>query len=378
MCIQGWSTGLTFTYSSPANYAQGLAAVGNLGGSVELFNSWVNWHKSGTLFVPLPPGDYSGGGCLRGVHDPTGVCIPFTQEVGPGEPAPPTTCTTVALGLAAPTFQRRPWVSGMAVTMNGDCPGYWLASPIGTVNSVGGAALLGGEDVGGGGFGGVSSPINGTVVGIARTPDSQGYWLAASDGGVFTFGPGLLSTGDAAFYGSMGGSHLNRPVVGIAATADGKGYWLVASDGGVFAFGDAAFYGSTGGRHLNAPIVGMASTVDGKGYWLVASDGGVFAFGDAAFRGSLGGSSLHRPIVAISPAPDGSGYWLAASDGGVFAFGAPFLGSLGGATLSAPVVGISPTPKGAGYYLVGADSAVYAFGNARYLGAPSPPLPPFG
>ena len=33
----------------------------------------------------------------------------------------------------------------------------------------------------------------------------------------------------------------------MAATADGGGYWLVASDGGIFTFGDAAFHGSTGG-----------------------------------------------------------------------------------------------------------------------------------
>ena len=60
------------------------------------------------------------------------------------------------------------------------------------------------------------------------------------------------------------------------------GYWLVASDGGVFSYG-ATFYGSHGGSPLNAPIVGMASTPDGKGYWLVASDGGVFSYGDAVF-----------------------------------------------------------------------------------------------
>ena len=63
----------------------------------------------------------------------------------------------------------------------------------------------------------------------------------------------------------------------MAATPDGAGYWLVASDGGIFAFGDAVFYGSTGGMHLNAPIVGMAPTPDGAGYWLVASDGGIFS-----------------------------------------------------------------------------------------------------
>ena len=30
----------------------------------------------------------------------------------------------------------------------------------------------------------------------------------------------------------------------MAATPDGDGYWLVAADGGIFTFGDAAFYGS--------------------------------------------------------------------------------------------------------------------------------------
>ncbi len=79
---------------------------------------------------------------------------------------------------------------------------------------------------------------------------------------------------------------LNKPIVGMATTGDGKGYWLVASDGGIFSFGDALFYGSTGAMTLNKPIVGMATTGDGKGYWLVASDGGIFSFGDAVFYGA--------------------------------------------------------------------------------------------
>jgi hypothetical protein len=87
----------------------------------------------------------------------------------------------------------------------------------------------------------------------AQDPSGNGYWLAASDGGVFTFG-------DAQFFGSMGGHHLNSHIVGISATPDGKGYWLVAADGGIFSFGDAGFFGSTGNIHLNQPIVGMAST----------------------------------------------------------------------------------------------------------------------
>ena len=69
----------------------------------------------------------------------------------------------------------------------------------------------------------------------------------------------------------------------MAATPGGKGYWLVASDGGVFSYGDAAFHGSTGGSPLNKPIVGMAATPDGGGYWLVATDGGIFSYGDAVF-----------------------------------------------------------------------------------------------
>ena len=72
------------------------------------------------------------------------------------------------------------------------------------------------------------------------------------------------------FYGSTGSLHLNAPIVGMAATPDDAGYWLLASDGGIFSFGDAVFYGSTGGIHLNAPIVAMSPTPDGAGYWLVA------------------------------------------------------------------------------------------------------------
>lgn len=71
-----------------------------------------------------------------------------------------------------------------------------------------------------------------SVVGLALTPDGNGYWLAESDGSVLTFG-------DAGNYGSLAGVALNKPVVGIARTPDGRGYWLVAGDGGVFPFGDA-------------------------------------------------------------------------------------------------------------------------------------------
>jgi hypothetical protein len=59
----------------------------------------------------------------------------------------------------------------------------------------------------------------------------------------------------------------------MAATPSGAGYWLVASDGGIFELGDAAFFGSTGSVQLVQPIVGIATTPNGLGYWMAAADG---------------------------------------------------------------------------------------------------------
>ena len=58
--------------------------------------------------------------------------------------------------------------------------------------------------------------------------------------------------------------HLNKPVVGMAAPVTG-GYYLVASDGGIFTYpttGGPPFYGSTGSIKLNKPIVGMTAVVE--------------------------------------------------------------------------------------------------------------------
>ena len=71
--------------------------------------------------------------------------------------------------------------------------------------------------------------------------------------------------GDAAYYGDASDVHLNNPIVGMAQTGDNGGYWLVASDGGIFNYGDAPFFGSTGGIVLNKPIVGMAGDFNANG-----------------------------------------------------------------------------------------------------------------
>ncbi|TMC51399.1 MAG: hypothetical protein E6J14_00215 [Chloroflexi bacterium] len=235
----------------------------------------------------------------------------------------------------------------------GSC-GYWMAASDGGMFSFADARFFGSA-------GGIH--LNRSVVGMAATPDENGYWLVATDGGIFTYG-------NAEFHGSTGALHLNQPIVGMAATPDSHGYWLVAADGGIFTFGDAPFLGSTGAKHLNRPIVGMSATPDGRGYWLVASDGGIFAFGDAPFLGSTGATHLNQPIVGMSATPDGRGYRMVASDGGVFAFGsASFAGSMGATRLNQPVVGMSTTSTGGGYWLVASDGGVFTFGDAPFLGS---------
>jgi hypothetical protein len=87
-------------------------------------------------------------------------------------------------------------------------------------------------------------------VGMSADSQTGGYWLDASDGGVFAF--------DAPFLGSAGNLRLVKPVVGMMATKSGGGYRLAAADGGIFSYGTAPFYGSTGDIHLTKPVVGVA------------------------------------------------------------------------------------------------------------------------
>ena len=146
-----------------------------------------------------------------------------------------------------------------------------------------------------------------------RTPDGNGYWLVAADGGIFAFGDAAVPRldrrhppqqadrrhgrhpgGNGLLAGRLRRRHLRlrrRPLLRIdrqhrAQQADrrhgpdptGNGYWLVASDGGIFAFGDAPFFGSTGASRSTSRSWGCRSLVVVNGGF----DGGeVLGAGDA-------------------------------------------------------------------------------------------------
>jgi N-acetylmuramoyl-L-alanine amidase len=109
--------------------------------------------------------------------------------------------------------------------------------------------------------------------------------------------------------------------VGMAATPDGGGYWLVASDGGIFSFGDAPFGGSATGQ-LQRVAVGMAAG-GGPGYRVISADGGVYGYGGALDFGRAYVPPMAGQVVSIDPGHDGGNAAAAAFigqpiDGGNF------------------------------------------------------------
>ncbi len=298
-------------------------------------------HTYQLVAAPPPPTTTPGGSSPGGTQAP-----PESSPTAISQPTPPSSPASTACLKHLPAGA----VVGTAPLPDGS--GYYAVDSAGDVAAFGAAKCYGAM---------TGTPLTKPVVGMAVDPVTGGYWLVATDGGIFSF--------NAPFKGSTGAIHLNRPVVGMTATADGQGYWFVASDGGIFSFGDAAFFGSTGSIRLNEPVVGMAAAPSGRGYWLVASDGGIFAFGSAGFFGSTGSLHLNQPIVNMEATGDGRGYRLIASDGGVFDFGsAPFHGSAGGIRLNRPMIGGADDNATGGYWLMASDGGVFAF-DAPFLGS---------
>jgi hypothetical protein len=252
--------------------------------------------------------------------------------------------------------------------LDNTCPalpseGYLLAGKSGQVVSAGDAPSLPA----------VHAPPA-SVVGIASTPDGQGYFAVTNTGAVFT-------GGDAAFQGDLttrSPSTKVSDIVAIVATADGDGYWLVGANGAVSAFGDAKLHGSLAARHTKVnDVVGMAATTSGAGYVLVGADGSVFAFGSAHYHGSLPGKGIHvDDIRSIVLSAKGTGYILFGANGAAFVFGtgAPFHGSLPAKGVKvSDIVGVALTADGGGYWMAGSNGTVYPFGDARALASTSKP-----
>ena len=109
--------------------------------------------------------------------------------------------------------------------------------------------------------------------------------------------------------------------MGIVPTADRGGYWLDASDGGVFSFGDTQFYGSIPGlglhpagsgqpNSLNAPIVGMVPSNDDSGLLHGGFRRRGLRLRRRPLRRSCPGIGAVGRAVAVMPDASGNGYWL--------------------------------------------------------------------
>ena len=298
----------------------------------------------GFLLVSTPP---EGAGTVPVVvTTPGGSSSPVTADMFSFVAPPPPVISTATAPVTSP---------GTATSTHG----YWLVGSDGGIFSFGQAQFYGSTG---------SLHLQRPVVGIVPTADHGGYWLDASDGGVFSYG-------DTQFYGSIPGlglhpagsglsNSLNAPIVGMVPSNDDNGYFMVASDGGVFAFGDAHFAGSCPGiGGCAGAAVAVMPDASGRGYWLATSTGNIYTFGDAAYFGAPG----HGAVTSAVATPDGLGYWILLADGQVFAYGdavgagSPPAGAFGGLNAA---TAIFSTSDGAGYWVSSALGSVYNFGDA--------------
>ena len=114
--------------------------------------------------------------------------------------------------------------------------------------------------------------------------------------------------GDAGFVGSTGSIRLQQADRRHGRDApDGRGYWLVASDGGIFGYGDAGFYGSTGShRTSTSRSWAWPSTPDrarATGSWPPTGGSSPTATPHSTAR--RGAIHLNQPIVGMAAMPDG-------------------------------------------------------------------------
>jgi hypothetical protein len=299
------------------------------------------WRFNGDCGLNIPPGD--------------DVTVKFDASMNPPTPSNSYTLTVATSNDPTPVISAPYSIPD---------EGYWLVGSDGGIFSFGSANFYGSTG---------SLHLQRPVVGIVATADHGGYWLDASDGGVFSYG-------DTSFYGSIPGlglhpaasglpNSLQAPIVGMVPSADDHGYFMVASDGGVFAFGDATFAGScysVGG--CAGAAVSVMPDATGHGYWLVTSQGAVYGFGDAPFLGAPGNTGA--PVMAAVRTPDGGGYWILDAAGHVHGYGDA--ANLGNVTTSGSFGGITSAiwtdGLGDGYGVSALNGSVRTFGGAPNYG----------
>ena len=304
------------------------------------------------------PGAHSVTSSTPGVCTASGLVVTY---VSAGQ------CTLTAQ-VANSLFYTSASGTAQSFTLSGTTPppppptpshGYWLVGSDGGIFSFGQAQFYGSTG---------SLHLQRPVVGMVPTSDHGGYWLDASDGGVFSYG-------DTQFYGSIPGlglhpagsglpNSLNAPIVGMVPSADGGGYFMVASDGGVFAFGDAHFAGSCPGiGGCSGSAVAVMPDASGNGYWLVTQSGNVYTFGDASYYGAPGNTG--SPVTSAVRTPDGGGYWILTANGAVHGYGdAGNFGDAAGSFGLSPATAIFTTSDGGGYWIASANGTVNPYGDA--------------
>ena len=254
-----------------------------------------------------------------GSSGPTAGSSPSARPTSTGPPGP---CTSNVPSSAS--FRRRPRPgTGSTLRTEASSP----STPASTVRS----QVLGLHPAGSG----LPNSLDAPIVGMVPSADGGGYFMVASDGGVFAFG-------DARFAGSCPGSGgCSGAAVAVMPDASGNGYWLVTQTGHVYTFGDAHYFGAPGPQSV--PVTSAVRTPDGNGYWILFANGAVAPFGDAGSFGSpvgqMGGSD---PATAIFTTSDGGGYWVASGNGTVDNYGdAPNDGDIAGTKLNAPIIAAS-------------------------------------
>ena len=305
------------------SYVPGLVTVSPATLTITASSGSMAYGSSPPAITPSYRGFVNGDGATSLSSQP--VCTTTATSASP--PSPPTYRSSCS-GASDPNYTIG-YVTG-AVTVNtppspqtslppAPAPtptyGYWLVGSDGGIFTFGSAQFYGSTG---------SITLQRPVVGISPTANKAGYWLVASDGGIFAFG-------NAGYYGSIpgvglspagsGGPHsLNAPIVAMVPSSDGGGYFMVASDGGVFAFGDARFAGSCPGiGGCSGTAVAVVPDASGNGYWLLTQSGNVYAFGDAPFYGAPGNQG--SPVTSAVRTASGGGYWVLLADGAVYAYG---------------------------------------------------------